>query len=172
MKGSPMRRLLIVIVVVIVTVALAATVALSASASPTTVATRGDEKFVPNAMVQSTLRFSPGMVNASTGQILTWTHDDMTEAPHTVTIVDQADLPTTLEEVFECPACLAALDAHLSGGLNPVVDVGAPGLDQPGDSLLFFHGESISAEVSAPAGTTLYYLCALHPWMQGSITVG
>jgi hypothetical protein len=53
-----------------------------------------------------------------------------------------------------------------------VVNVGAPGLDQPGDSLLFFPGESISAEVSAAAGTTLSYLCAIHPWMIGSITVG
>jgi hypothetical protein len=52
------------------------------------------------------------------------------------------------------------------------VNVGGPGLDQSGDSLLFFAGESISAEISAAAGTTLYYLCAIHPWMQGSITVG
>lgn len=52
-----------------------------------------------------------------------------------------------------------------------VVDVGGAGLDSPGDSLLFFAGESISATVSAPSGTTLYYLCTIHPWMQGSITV-
>jgi hypothetical protein len=25
--------------------------------------------------------------------------------------------------------------------------------------------------ISAPAGTTLYFLCALHPWMQGKIVV-
>ena len=25
--------------------------------------------------------------------------------------------------------------------------------------------------VSAPAGTTLYYVCAIHPWMQGEIKV-
>jgi hypothetical protein len=44
----------------------------------------------------------------------------------------------------------------------------------PGDSLLFggeLDSQSISARVTAPAGTTLYYLCALHPWMQGSIKV-
>lgn len=168
MKGGQMRKLL----AMVVTAALAATVALSASANSGTVFTRGDEKFVPNAMIQSTLRFSPGRVNASTGQILTWTHADQTEAPHTVTIADQTDLPASIDEVFECPVCGAALDAHFAGGLNAVVNVGAPGLDQPGDSLLFFPGESISAEVSAPAGTTLYYLCAIHPWMQGSITVG
>jgi len=167
-EGNPMRKLLAMVVLV----ALAATVTLSASASSGTVFTRGDEKFVPNAMIQSTLRFSPGRVSASAAQTLTWTHADQTEAPHTVTIVDQADLPVSIDEVFECPACGAALDAHFAGGLNPVVNVGAPGLDQPGDSLLFFPGESISAEVSAAAGTTLSYLCAIHAWMQGSITVG
>jgi hypothetical protein len=36
-------------------------------------------------------------------------------------------------------------------------------------SLLFFTGESISARISAPVGSTLLYLCAIHPWMQGSI---
>jgi plastocyanin len=166
-EGGQMRKLLTVVVLV----ALTGTVALSASASSGTVFTRGDEKFVPNAMIQSTLRFSPGKVSASMGQTLTWTHADQTPAPHTVTIVDQADLPSSIEEVFECPACISALDAHSAGGLNPVVNVGGPGLDQPGDSLLFFPGESISAEVSAAAGTTLYYLCAIHAWMQGSITV-
>jgi len=25
--------------------------------------------------------------------------------------------------------------------------------------------------ISAPAGTTLYYMCAVHPWMQGKIVV-
>jgi plastocyanin len=167
-EGGQMRKLLTVVVLV----ALTATVALSASASSGTVFTRGDEKFVPNAMIQSTLRFSPGKVSASMGQTLTWTHADQTTAPHTVTIVDEADLPTSIDEVFECPACLSALDAHFASGLNPIVNVGGTGLDQPGDSLLLFPGESISAEVSAAAGTTLSYVCAIHPWMQGSITVG
>jgi hypothetical protein len=29
----------------------------------------------------------------------------------------------------------------------------------------------IAAAVTAPPGTTLLYLCAIHPWMQGEITV-
>lgn len=58
----------------------------------------------------------------------------------------------------------------MAGSFTPVVDVGGPGLDSPGDSL-FFDDESISATVTAPAGTTLLYLCAIHPWMQGEIAV-
>jgi hypothetical protein len=82
-------------------------------------------------------------------------------------------IPTDVEEVFGCQApgepCGDALAAHVGGG--PLIDVGSPGLDAPGDSLLFFAGESASATISAPAGSTLFYLCAIHPWMQGSIIV-
>jgi hypothetical protein len=40
------------------------------------VLTLGDERVVPNAMVQSTLRFTPGMIKVASGDELTWTHDD------------------------------------------------------------------------------------------------
>jgi hypothetical protein len=75
--------------------------------------------------------------------------------------------------VFECQVCGAALEGHFGGGVPvPVLEAGNTGLDAPGDSLLLFPGGSVDGVISAPAGTTLYYLCALHPWMQGSITVG
>jgi hypothetical protein len=32
-------------------------------------------------------------------------------------------------------------------------------------------GGSVSAPVSAKAGTTLHYICVFHPWMQGVINV-
>jgi hypothetical protein len=32
-------------------------------------------------------------------------------------------------------------------------------------------GTSITVPVTAPSGTTLSYFCAIHAWMQGSITV-
>lgn len=54
---------------------------------------------------------------------------------------------------------------------KPVVNVGAQGLDMPGDSLLLKDGQSVSAVVSAAPGTDLYYLCSIHSWMQGEIQV-
>jgi plastocyanin len=161
-------------VVLLGALALGLVTSVGAAASPGIIAVRGGESFVPNALIQSTFRFSPGQVVADSGQILTWVDEDRSaEEPHTVTLVDEADLPTDVEEVFGCQApgepCDVALTAHFGGG--PVIDVGSPGLDAPGDSLLFFAGESISATISAPAGSTLFYLCAIHPWMQGSISV-
>ena len=140
--------------------------------APNEILTLGDERVVPNAMVQATLRFTPGMIKIASGGELTWTHDDQTAAPHTATIVAEFPEPT-LDAIFGCGApgepCAEALAAHNVFG--PVVNTGGPGLDAPGDSLLFFDDTSISAAVTAPSGTTLLYLCAIHPWMQGEIVV-
>lgn len=156
------------------TAALIAVTSVSAGASSGTVAVRGGEQFVPNALIESTFRFSPGAIRATSGQTVTWVDEDrVADEPHTITVVDKADLPTDIEEVFECDVCVDALDRHFGAGAPvPVLNAGSTGLDAPGDSLLMLPGESVSAVISAPAGTTLYYLCAIHPWMQGSIAVG
>jgi plastocyanin len=118
------------------------------------------------------LRFTPGFVGVTSGDDITFEHDDRSTAPHTATIVEEFP-GSTLEEIFGCGApdqpCGQALAAHEVSGL--VVDPGNDGFNEPGDSLLFFDDGSISAPVTAPAGTTLKYLCAIHPWMQGEIKV-
>jgi plastocyanin len=175
-KEVGMRRLISLIAIGLALVLATNVVVLARS--PNEVRTTGDERVVPNAMVQATLRFTPGMIKVASGDIITWTHDDATTEPHTVTIVEEFP-GATLDEIFGCGApgepCAEALAAH--GALGPVVDVGVEGFNEPGDSLFFFapppNGvSSISAKVTAPAGTTLKYLCAIHPWMQGQIVVG
>jgi len=166
-----MRRLISLIAAVS---ALALATNVVVARAPNEVRTTGDERVVPNAMVQATLRFTPGLIKVAGGDEVTFTHDDAATAPHTATIV--ADFPEpTLDAIFGCGApdqpCGQALAAHMAGGFNPVVDVGAAGFNQPGDSLFFGAGQSIVATVTAPAGTTLKYLCAIHPWMQGEIVV-
>jgi plastocyanin len=149
----------------------------SASAGPgRTVRIIGDEKFVPNAMIMATLRFSPGPLAVESGDSVTWSNE--TDEPHTITIVDAADVPTSVGEVFGCTApggaCFPALIGHSTNPPTLVLGGGADGtagLDGVGDSLLVFPDETISAPVTAPAGTRLDYLCAIHPWMIGSIDV-
>lgn len=167
-----MRRLTVVLAVGLAAIL---STGIVLAASDQTVRTNGDNKLVPNAMIQSTLRFMPGKISVASGDAVTWQHDDRTTEPHTVTVVDESDLPTTVDEVFGCQApgepCGDALAAHFGPPLNPVVNAGAPGLDAPGDSLLFFDDQTVTATVSAPSGARLFYLCAIHPWMQGQITV-
>jgi plastocyanin len=160
-----MRRL-----ISLIAIASALTLATSVvvARAPDQVLTTGDERVVPNAMVQATLRFTPGMIQVASDNELTWTDIDEQQAPHTATIVEEFP-DSTLEAIFGCVPCAAALAAH--GASGPVVDVGAQGFDEPGDSLLFGDSQEISAEVTAPAGTKLKYLCAIHPWMQGEIVV-
>jgi hypothetical protein len=103
-----------------------------------------------------------------------WIDQDKVPDPHTITLVRRGQVPTSFAEAFNCQPCNAALDAHFGTGGPPAarVNVGQPGLDQPGDSLLILDGQSIGAQISASAGTNLFYLCAIHPWMQGQLRVG
>jgi len=172
-----MRKLLIITAVF----ALAAlvTAGMAGAQSGTTVRVLGEEDVVPNVKIFSNFRFSPGPVTVKSGDLVTWVNAGSTPAPHTITLVDSADLPATFFEVFGCQApgapCGNALAGHFPGGPGGtpmlVLDVGAAGLNTPGDSLLLFPGGSATANVSALAGSTLSYLCAIHPWMQGTINV-
>ena len=49
-----------------------------------------------------------------------------------------------------------------------------PNVDKPGDSGVTGKGkkgESITLTVTAPAGTKLYFMCLIHPWMQAELDV-
>jgi plastocyanin len=178
-----MRRLVIMVVTALVLTTIAAGSVMADS--ETTVRTRGrGQIFKPNQLVAVVFRFTPERTTVDAGQRIRFADADQdTVEGHTATIVNQGDLPTSFAEGDACFAetapCGQALAAHDPDGdqqppFNLVVNKGRPGLDRPGDSLLFGGGldnQSISARVTAAPGTTLYYLCALHPWMQGKITV-
>lgn len=110
--------------------------------------------------------------------------------PHTFSLVTKGSLPKTAKARKGCFApkhiCLSV--AQWQGfdfktekiTINPA-EAGAEGwstlgsTSKKGDS--WFTGEkkgtSITQQVSADPATTgtLYYLCAIHPWMQGSVKV-
>jgi len=137
-----------------------------------TVDIRGTERFIPNKLFFSNFRFDPGTIRVKSGESVTWVNKG--EFPHTITVV--ADAPDDAFELFLCREpggeCRAATDGHFTTPPTFVLNVGAAGLDQPGDSLLILDpGASVSAVVSAPSGSVLEYICAFHPWMQGSINV-
>ncbi len=151
--------------------------ATAGSAGAATVRTRGGPEFKPNEYVRDTLHFAPGRITVRPNARVTWIDRDRAPEPHTVTVVRRRERPDMLNELFQCRACQLA-NAHLvdpndpnSGVARVRVNVGAPGLNARGDSLFLAPGGRISARVTARVGSTLYYLCAIHPWMQGSIRV-
>ena len=172
------RKAAVIAAAATIALLLSAGVAVGAGAQGAhTVKTEGRGTFVPNGLVQETLHFWPGNISVKSGGSLTWVASDKSGDPHTISIVTRADWPKTLNQVFHCGArgtiCRRILKAQFPKGQPPlpVVNVGPPGLDEPGDSLLIAPGHPNTAIVSAPPGTVLYYMCAIHPWMQGTITV-
>jgi hypothetical protein len=107
--------------------------------------------------------------------------------PHTFSLVTKGSIPKTPKARQVCftpkHICMAIAKWHGVKGNGPVkvnpVEVGLEGWDamgsltKKGDS--WFTGNkpstSITQKVSAAAGTTIYFMCAVHPWMHGSIEV-
>ena len=131
-----------------------------AGAASTTVKIVGADKFVPNSEVASTFHFTPGTISVHSGSTAQWLNT--TSDPHTVTIVKPGQVPSNFNAVMNCKVCASQA---------PSASVGGPGLDAPGDSLFVKPHGSVSAPVTAKAGTTLHYICIFHPWMQGVIKV-
>jgi hypothetical protein len=109
--------------------------------------------------------------------------------PHTFSLVRKKDLPRTKNQIKACGKKLKGIcgaivrwhDVNLDTGQigeNPV-EVGKHGWDQKGSekrkgdsfALARGRGQSFKAPVTAPVGKTLYYICAVHPFMQGKIEV-
>ncbi|MBS1880235.1 MAG: hypothetical protein JST31_12015 [Actinobacteria bacterium] len=110
--------------------------------------------------------------------------------PHTFSLVEKGLLPKTKQAEKSCftpgHICMSIAKWH---GFNPKtkkitvnpVEAGPAGWSTAGNNKgkkgdSWFTGETkkgtrISEPVTAKAGTTLYFVCAVHPWMQGSIKV-
>jgi plastocyanin len=180
-KEDDMRKLVIITVMAIAMVA-TLSIGMASADGGTKVDVKGLETFEGNALFLSNLRFAPENIKVDSGDTVIWADNALTTSPHTITIVEREDVPVNFAQAYICNwdkrilgvdgPCLQFMDAH--GGLpptTPIVNVGRNGLDVPGDSLFLPGGGSVSAEVTARPGTTLHYICIIHPWMQGTIKV-
>jgi plastocyanin len=146
-------------------------------------------KYAINQYVQDGMRFVPGTVAIKSGCALTFDFATRGQSEsHSLSIVKESDLPKTTAQLEKCKICPKIASRHLAhagrppGPTNPIahwiVNAGKPGFDIPGDSVVIAEAkgappghESVTVIVSARAGTTLHFICGLHPWMQGKIIV-
>lgn len=174
-----MGRKHVVAVVAAIVVAVVAGAALAATrGGAPVVKTPGTSSFVINQYAKDSVRFAPGTITVPSGGTIAFTKTDKDPEPHTVTISTKADLPKSFAQ--RCKPCEIA-SHHLKdpnddskGVRTYVLNKGQPGFDVEGDSVVLAPKGANKTEkvvVSAPPGTTLYYLCAIHPWMQGKIVV-
>jgi hypothetical protein len=140
---------------------------------------------VPNRYIQDNLRWQKDVYTVPSGGSIKVVNLAADEGPHTFTVVQQKDEPKNGLQVARCKICEVLGKAH---GANPNSDappkfpflengVGQqtpPQVDRPGDSGVTGRGkkgESITLTVTAPAGTKLYFMCLIHPWMQAELDV-
>jgi plastocyanin len=139
----------------------------------------GTAYFEANALFGSTFRFEPDIIHVRRGDAVTLRDSDEASPPHTLTIVRRSELPTNPAEATPslagCEICQRTVDRHFrTDPPDRVLEDDRDrefGLDGRGDSILIFDGESINRRVTAPRGSRLFFLCAIHPWMQGRIDV-
>jgi plastocyanin len=139
----------------------------------------GGTTITPGESIQNDWRFEARDIEVNPGDTVAWHSVADEAAPHTVTLVRQSKLPQDLAEMEECYApgqpCASALNRHGNRQNRRIIveddQDNERGLDEPRDSRWIKVNETFTARISADEGTTLYYLCAQHPWMQGSIDV-
>jgi uncharacterized cupredoxin-like copper-binding protein len=138
-----------------------------------------------NRYIQDELRWDKDLYTVKSGGVLHIVNNAADEGPHTFTVLNEKDEPKTGLQMFNCRICNKLAKAH---GADPNSDappkfpflengVGQktpPKVDKPGDSGVTGKGkkgESIDLTVTAPAGTKLYFMCLIHPWMQAEVDV-
>jgi hypothetical protein len=159
--------------------------ATAAAHKPAVIRTGGRELFKPNPNNPPnkedviTLGWSPGTITVHSGQRLTLVDGDNFGDPHVFVISPKKDLPKAGSAPFKNPVVRVVAPEVLNDPSNPqkgfkalTANRGKPGLNTIGDALVLTHkGAKESAIVSAKPGTTLYFFCAVHFWMQGEIKV-
>jgi len=143
-------------------------------------------QFKINRFVKDALRWQKDTYQIKSGgtlHIVNKAHD----GPHTFSIVARKDLPRTAKQLNECSIC------QTIGGWHGITDPNAEGpppfpasedgqgvadpstvsFDKPGDSVFIGEnpGDSADAKITAKKGTKLYFMCAIHPWMQAKVIV-
>jgi plastocyanin len=148
----------------------------------------GGTKVKPGHYLKNDLRFTPLNKTVKSGATVKLLNQGKDPEPHTISFVEKKYLP----KQFDTPVDAKVREAHQVDPENeeappgaPVVDNGQPvpegemlevdtmfTPDVAGDSAFIAPGQnSFSFKVTAKKGSRLYFFCAVHPWMQGKLTV-
>jgi plastocyanin len=142
--------------------------------------TIGGVTFKANRFIQDNMRFSKNSISAKRGDTIVLT--DKTKQPHSFSVVRKGQVPRKVRQIdgcFEGGPCGELFVKH--GAVNPdtgeeqdpttpLVNAGAEGFNQPGDSVLIPPGGKTTVRVTG--SKDMNYICAIHPWMQGKIDLG
>jgi hypothetical protein len=161
-----------------------------AGAAETTVTPTGNTDVITMSLVKGKLKFvAPESVTVGDQLEIVNKTNPKQVGPHTFSLVTKGSIPKTKKQIGTCftpkKICFAIAQWH---GFNPKTEkitknpakAGPAGWSTMGTATgtkgdSWFSGEKpgghISQEVTAAAGTTLYFMCAIHPFMHGQVKV-
>lgn len=171
----PNRRVQVTAITALVLVVGAVVPSVAATPRNATLTVKGGTIFKPNRFIGDGQRFGRDVTAIKSRGTLTIRNG--TREPHTFSIIRKSEVPRTARQVENCRVCQALGQAH---GIPPngegpptipLVDRGAAGFNQPGDSITFGPRQRVRARITARSGRTLRFICAIHPWMLGKVAV-
>ena len=138
-------------------------------------------KIKPNRYIQDQLRWDKDVYTVRKGGTVVAVANVVSEGPHTLSVVKRRQLPKTIN----CKVCNTLGKLH---GFDPNDEEAPPkflylengkgqstppDLNKPGDSAIFGlkKGDKVRFKVTAKVGSTLNFMCAIHPWMQAKVKV-
>jgi hypothetical protein len=164
--------------------------AMAAGGAPkhTTINAVTSVKFRINRYVQDGTRWQNDVYRVKSGGTISIVNLAASDGPHTFSVVQKSQRPRTTRQIEACDSgrgiCLKIAKEF---GANPesnkppkfrFVNNGKgtntpPNVDGPGD-MAFIDAKQkakVTLKVTAKPGTTLYFICAVHPWMQATLEV-
>jgi hypothetical protein len=137
-----------------------------------------------NRYIQDQTRWQNDVYQVKSGGTITVVNLAASDGPHTLSVVKKSDLPKTAKQINNCRICntiAQELGANPQSQAPPKFSFAengtgtntAPNVDQPGDSAFIAPTQKakVTLKVTAKPGTTLYFMCAVHPWMQAKLLV-
>lgn len=137
-----------------------------------------------NRYIQDGTRWQKDVYAVRSGGQITVVNLAASDGPHTFSVVAKKDLPRTVKQINNCKICQTIAQEH---GANPqsnappkflYVENGTgtntpPNVNRPGDSAFIAPTQKakVTLKVTAKRGTTLYFMCVVHPWMQAKLIV-
>jgi hypothetical protein len=160
--------------------ALAAGPATAATPKKNTITAIGGMKLKANEYITDDQRWDANVYEIKSGATVTLRDKSEDNQPHSLSLIKKA--PKTPAQIMGCEACgplMAAHEANPETGEvgKPVVEAGASGFDTggdktaAGDSIYLPPKGKVTFKVTAAKGSTLNFVCAVHPWMLGKIKV-
>jgi hypothetical protein len=160
--------------------AIAAGPASAAAPKKNTIIATGGTQVKANQYVQDAQHWDADSYDVKSGATVTLRDKSTENQPHTLSLVKK--LPKTPAQIMGCDACGPLMEAHEAnmetGEVGKaLVEVGGEGFDTggdkaaAGDSIYLPPKGKVTFKVTAKKGTTLNFICAVHPWMIGTIKV-